>query len=179
MTNPPDSSTISDVTPTDPVPKHVVILEGCRLFTVVYFPVRSFAFFFRCDWHEKHEVKFCALGTVQRYWWEKSFCFFSGIRINTPEWCPYISLTHLLALEEHIILLSAHTWTSKANIFHLGQKTANCSTSLASKHVLGKISWGERVKEWVEEEFNDGSKHFVTWILLGENWFQSPLELKG
>lgn len=47
MTNPPDSSTISDVTPTvtDPVPKHVVILEGCRLFTVVYFPVRSFSFF--------------------------------------------------------------------------------------------------------------------------------------
>jgi len=29
VTNPPDSSTISDVTPTNPVPKHAVILEGC------------------------------------------------------------------------------------------------------------------------------------------------------
>ena len=29
MTNAPDSSTISEVTPTNPAPKHGVILEGC------------------------------------------------------------------------------------------------------------------------------------------------------
>ena len=85
MTNPPDSSTISDVTPTDPVPKHVVILEGCRLFTVLYFPIRSFSFFSdvigmrNMRLNSVHWEPFSVTGE------KKVFVFFSGIRINTPE----------------------------------------------------------------------------------------------
>ncbi|XP_068733037.1 protein maelstrom homolog [Montipora capricornis] len=43
----------------------------------------------RCDWHEKHEIKFCALGTVQRYCFCMSdfLCSVYGIPL-TPNHLP-------------------------------------------------------------------------------------------
>ncbi|KAK2566847.1 Protein maelstrom-like protein [Acropora cervicornis] len=43
----------------------------------------------RCDWHEKHEIKFCALGTVQRYCYCMSdfLCSVYGIPL-TPSHLP-------------------------------------------------------------------------------------------
>lgn len=93
----------------------------------------------------------------------KSFLFFSDVigmrnmRLNSVHWELFIVTgekkaffwytykfsrlmpIHFLnpfAPEAHIILLSAHTWTSKGNSFHLCQKTGNCSTG---KRLFGKF----------------------------------------